>query len=80
VHEADRAPPSVSKVKNSWSCTSTQPYAFTAWCLIKDMTTLPLIVPLFAYSKSEEDVYAYFGAHEVMFTQIYEVRTIYRYQ
>jgi len=49
-----------------------------AWCLIKDVTTPFLILPLFVYSKSEEDVYSYFGAHEVMFNQIYEVRTTYR--
>jgi hypothetical protein len=67
-----------SKVKNSWSCTATPPYAFMAWCLIKDVTTAPLILSLFVYSKSEEDVYAHFGAHEVMFNQIYEVRTTYR--
>jgi len=46
--------------------------------VIKDMTTPHLILPLFVYSKSEEDVYSYFGAHEVIFNQIYEVRTTYR--
>jgi hypothetical protein len=77
MHEADHTPPCVSKVKNSWSCTTTPPYASMAWCLIKDVTTQPLIVLLFVYSKSEKDVYAYFGAHVVMFNQIYEVRITY---
>ena len=58
--------------------TATPPYAWMAWCLIKDVTTLPLILSFSVYSKSEEDVYSYFGAHKVMFNQIYEVRTIYR--
>ena len=48
-----------------------------ARCLIKDVTTQPLILLLFVYSKSEKDVYAYFEAHKVMFNQIYEVRTTY---
>jgi hypothetical protein len=78
MHETDRAPPSFSKFKNSWSYTATPPYAYMAWCLTKDVTSLPLILPLFVYSKSEEDVYSYFGAHNVTFNQIYEVRTTYR--
>jgi len=33
--EADHSPPSSAEVKNAWSCTSTPPYVFTAWCLVK---------------------------------------------
>jgi hypothetical protein len=49
-----------------------------AWCVIKDVTALPVILPLFIYRKSEEDIYAYFRANEVKFNQIYEVRATYR--
>jgi hypothetical protein len=33
--EADLALPSIAKVKTEWSCTSSSPYDFTAWCLIQ---------------------------------------------
>jgi hypothetical protein len=33
--EADHSPPSSVEVKNAWSCTSTHPYVFMAWCLVK---------------------------------------------
>jgi hypothetical protein len=33
--EVDHSPPSSAEVKNEWSCTSTPPYAFMAWCLVK---------------------------------------------
>jgi hypothetical protein len=33
--EADISPPSSTKVKNAWSYTSTLPYVFVVWCLIK---------------------------------------------
>jgi hypothetical protein len=33
--ETDHSPPSGAEVKNAWSYTSTHPYVFTAWCLIK---------------------------------------------
>jgi hypothetical protein len=33
--EADHSPPSSAEVKNAWSYTSTPPYAFMAWCLVK---------------------------------------------
>jgi hypothetical protein len=32
--------PSSAEVKNKWSCTTTSPYTFMAWCLIKYMTPL----------------------------------------
>ena len=74
--EADHVPPSISKDKNSWRCIATPPHVFMAWFLIKDLTTSPLILPLFVCSKSEQAV-PYFGAHKVMFNQMYEVRTTY---
>jgi hypothetical protein len=33
--EADNSCPSIAKVKNMWSYTSTPPYFSTTWCLIK---------------------------------------------
>jgi len=41
--EADQSPPSSVGVKIAWSYTSTPPYAFMAWCLVKhrDNFTLP---------------------------------------
>jgi hypothetical protein len=33
--ETDHSPPSVTYVNNAWSYTSTRPYVFMAWCLIK---------------------------------------------
>jgi hypothetical protein len=33
--EADNSPPSSAEVKNAWSCTSTPPNIFKAWCLVK---------------------------------------------
>jgi hypothetical protein len=33
--EADHSPPSSAEVKNAWSYTSTPPYVFIAWCLVK---------------------------------------------
>jgi hypothetical protein len=33
--EADHSPPSSAKVKNAWSYTSTPPYVFLVWCLVK---------------------------------------------
>jgi hypothetical protein len=34
-HAADHSPPSSTKINNMWSYTSTPPYVFMAWCLIK---------------------------------------------
>jgi hypothetical protein len=34
-HEADHSPPSITEVKNVWSYTSTSPYVFMAWYLVK---------------------------------------------
>jgi hypothetical protein len=34
-YEADHLPPSSAEVKNAWSYTSTPPYVFMAWCLVK---------------------------------------------
>jgi hypothetical protein len=33
--EADHSPPSSAKVNNEWSCTSSPPYVFMAWCLVR---------------------------------------------
>jgi hypothetical protein len=33
--EADHSPPSSAEVKNVWRYTSTPPYVFMAWCLVK---------------------------------------------
>jgi hypothetical protein len=33
--EANHSPPSSVEAKNVWSCTSTPPFLFMAWCLIK---------------------------------------------
>jgi hypothetical protein len=38
--EADHLPPSNAEVKNAWSYTSTLPYVFMAWCLIKQWIRL----------------------------------------
>jgi hypothetical protein len=37
--EADHSPPSRTEVKNAWSYTSTLPYDFRAWCLVKHRDT-----------------------------------------
>jgi hypothetical protein len=41
--EAEHSPPSSTEVKYAWSYTSTPPYVFMSWCLIKhrDYSTLP---------------------------------------
>jgi hypothetical protein len=36
-HEADHSLPFHAKVKNAQSYTSTSPYVFMAWCLLKQM-------------------------------------------
>jgi hypothetical protein len=36
VREADHSPLSSAEVKNAWRYTSTPPYFFTAWCLVKN--------------------------------------------
>jgi hypothetical protein len=40
--EANYSPPSSAEVKNAWSYTSTPPYVFMAWCLIKRKDNLRL--------------------------------------
>jgi hypothetical protein len=32
--EADHSPPTSVQVKKTWTCTSTPPYVFMAWCLV----------------------------------------------
>jgi hypothetical protein len=47
--EADHSPPSSAEVKNTWSYTSTPPYAFTDWCLVKHRNnfTFTLVITKF---------------------------------
>jgi hypothetical protein len=52
--ETDHSPPSSAEVKNAWSCTSTQPYVFIAWCLIKHNIRLHDVII------SEAQGYSYF--------------------
>jgi hypothetical protein len=33
--EADHSPPTSAQVKKTWTYTSTPPYVFMAWCLVK---------------------------------------------
>jgi len=33
--ETDHSPTSAAELKNAWSYTSTSPYVFMAWCLVK---------------------------------------------
>jgi hypothetical protein len=33
--EADHSPPPSNEVKNAWSYTSTSPYVFMEWCLVR---------------------------------------------
>jgi hypothetical protein len=41
-HEDDQSSPSSPKVKKSWNCTSTPPYIFLMWYLVKPRDfTLP---------------------------------------
>jgi hypothetical protein len=35
-HDADNLPPTSAEVNNMWIYRSTPPYAFMAWCLIKN--------------------------------------------
>jgi hypothetical protein len=34
-YEADHTPPSSAKVKKEWSFSSTLPYVYMAWCVVK---------------------------------------------
>jgi len=42
--EADHSPPSMTKVKNVWICTSIALYVFVAWYLIKHRMRLHGVV------------------------------------
>jgi hypothetical protein len=44
--EADHSPPSNTEVKNAWSYTSSPPYVFMAWCLVKHRDNFALFLPL----------------------------------
>jgi hypothetical protein len=48
---ADHSPPSTAEIKNAWSYTSSPPYVFMAWCLVKhrDSFTLLFTVVYVAY-------------------------------
>jgi len=41
-HEAEDSAPPSAEVKNVWTYTSTPPYVFTAWCLVKHRTNFTL--------------------------------------
>jgi hypothetical protein len=43
--EADHSPPSSVELKNAWSYTSTSPYVFMAWYLVKHMDNFTLLLP-----------------------------------
>jgi len=43
--EADHSPPSSTAVKNACSYTSTPPYIFTAWCLVRQRENFILPLP-----------------------------------
>jgi hypothetical protein len=43
VCEADHSSPSNAEVKNAWNYTSTPPYVFMVWCLIKHRMCLHLV-------------------------------------
>jgi hypothetical protein len=40
--EADHTPPANVEAKNAWSYTSTHPYIFMTWCLIKGYVCMAL--------------------------------------
>jgi hypothetical protein len=44
-HEADHSPLSSAKVKKAWSYTSTPPYVFIAWCLVKHRDNFTFNLP-----------------------------------
>jgi len=38
--ETNYSPTSIAEIKNAWSYTSTHPYVFVLWCLIKQWIRL----------------------------------------
>jgi hypothetical protein len=44
--EADHSPPSRAEFKNTWSYTSTPPYIFMIWCLVKQKDAFNLIMEI----------------------------------
>jgi hypothetical protein len=48
--ETDHSPPSSVEIKDAWSCTSTPPYTFMVWYLVKhrDNFTFTLVSYFFA--------------------------------
>jgi hypothetical protein len=53
--EADHLPSSSAEVGNAWSCTSTHPYVFMAWCFVRYRIHLHGVVP----SSAEGQLYLY---------------------
>jgi hypothetical protein len=47
--EADHSLPSTDEVKNLSSCTSTPPYIFMMWCLIKHSDNFIICIRLFSF-------------------------------
>jgi hypothetical protein len=60
-NEADHSPPSSAKVKNAWSYTSTPPYIFMAWCLVKYRIHLHGVVLCYAQGQ----LYLYLACFEI---------------
>jgi hypothetical protein len=44
-HEYGHSPPSSAEVKNVWSYTSTPPYVYMAWCLVKQRHNFTYTLP-----------------------------------
>jgi len=45
--ESDHSLPSIAEVKNAWNCTSSHPYTFMAWGVVKHRDNSTFTVPLF---------------------------------
>lgn len=72
-HEGDNSPPSITVVKNTWTCTAIPPYVLMTQCyLIKHRTNL-LVLPLrilvfkwfynFDKTLSSDEIYAIVDVH-----------------
>jgi hypothetical protein len=49
MREADHSPPSRAEVKNAWNYTSTLPYVFMVWCLVKHRANFKFTLPFWSY-------------------------------
>jgi len=48
--EADHSPPSNAEVKNAWNYTTTHPYVFAAWFLVKHRNNFSVFVLVLTFS------------------------------